>query len=155
MMRRTLLLMSAVMLWAFAQKYTGPRPEKPDLPYIKHADHLIATEPVTAKEERKKNQTVYIVDGAASSAKTPLAIPIFLLLADKLNPDRLGLYRLESKEGHREIVFTAGKQPEAIRIEVKRLEGNLYWIEAGDGLDPGEYALSPEGSTQTFCFQVF
>ena len=54
MMRRTLLLMSAVMLWAFTQKYTGPRPEKPDLPYIKHADHLIATEPVTAKEERQE-----------------------------------------------------------------------------------------------------
>jgi len=155
MVRRILLLLSAALVAAFAQKYAGPRPQKPDLPYIKHADHLVVTEAVTAKEDKKKNQTVYVVDGAESSAKTPLAMPVFLLLADKLNPDRLGLYKLESKDGHRELVLSADRRAEAIRIEVKHLDGNLYWIEVGDGLDPGEYALSPEGSNQAFCFQVF
>ena len=154
-MRRILLLSSAAMLAAFAQKYSGPRPEKPDLPYIKHADHLVATEVVTAREEKRKDQTVYIMDGAASTARTPLPIPVFLLLTDKLNPDRLGLYRLEVKEGHREVVLSARQQSAVIRLEVKRLDGNLYWIEAGDTLDPGEYALSPEGSKQAFCFEVF
>jgi hypothetical protein len=155
MLRRILLLSSAALLAAFGQKYDGPRPPKPDLPYIKHADHLVATEAVMAKEEKRTNETVYTMEGANSSTKTPLALPVFLILSDKLDPDRFGLYRLESKDGHREVVFNDKKQPEAIRIQVKRLEGNLYRIEVGDGLDPGEYALSPEGSNRAFCFQIF
>ena len=155
MMRRILLFVSAATLAAFAQKYNGPRPDKPDLIYIKHADHLVATEVVTAREEKKKNETIYDIDGANSSARTPLVLPVFLLLADKLNPDRLGLYRLESKGGHREVCLSTGKAAGAIRLEVKHLDGNLYWIEVDDTLDPGEYALSPEGSNQAFCFEVF
>jgi hypothetical protein len=155
MMRRILLLGSAAMLAAFGQKYTGPRPPKPDLPYIKHADHLVATEAVTVKAQKSKTETLVTMEGASSSARTPLPLPVFLLLSDKLDPAHLGLYRLEAKEGHREIALNANKQPDAIRIEVKRLDGNLYWIETGDSLDPGEYAFTPEGSTQAFCFQVF
>jgi hypothetical protein len=155
MMRRILLLSSAAMLAAFGQKYDGPRPPKPDLPYIKHADHLVATEAVTSKAEKKNIETVYTMEGASSSARTPLPLPVFLVLADKLMPERFGLYRLEVKDGHREVSFTANKEPQAIRIEVKRLDGKLYWIEVGDSLDPGEYALSPEGTNQAFCFQVF
>jgi hypothetical protein len=155
MMRRILLLSSAAVLAAFGQKYDGPRPSKPDLPYIKHADHLVATEAVTPKAEKKNTETVYTMVGGSSSAKTPLALPVFLVLTDKLVPERLGLYRLQVKDGHRELALTGNKEPEAIRIEVKRLDGKLYWIEVGDSLDPGEYALSPEGSTQAFCFQVF
>ncbi len=155
MMRRILLLLSAVALAAFAQKYTGPRPPQPDLLYIKHADHLVATEAVTAKEEKRTDETIYILDGASSSARTPLALPVFLLLANKLNPDSLGLYRLETREGHREVTLTAKQKAAGILLEVKHLDGNLYWIETGDSLDPGEYAISPEGSTQAFCFTVF
>ena len=155
MMRRIWLFSSAALLAAFAQKYSGPRPEKPDLPYIKHADHLVATEAATAKQSASKNQTLYVIEGANSPAKTPLALPVFLLLADKLDPQRLGLYRLETKENHRDMTVAANERPEAIRLEVKRLDGNVYWIEVGDGLDPGEYALIPEGSAQAFCFAVF
>jgi hypothetical protein len=155
MMRRIVLLSSVTALAAFGQKYDGPRPTRSDLPYIRHADHLVATEAVAAKEEHKKNETIYIMEGANSTAKTPLAMPVFVLLADKLTPERLGLYRLESKGGHREVVFDAKKPPEAIRIEVKHLDGKLYLLAVGDGLDPGEYALSAEGSNQAFCFQVF
>jgi len=154
-MRRVLLLVSTATLAASAQTYTGPRPTQSDLPYIKHADHLVATEALTTKEQRKGSETVYTMDGACSTARTPLALPIFLLLADKLNPDDLGLYRLESKEGHRELVLRAGKRPDAIGLEVKHLDGKLYWIETDDTLDPGEYALSPQGSNQAFCFTVF
>ena len=90
MMRRILVLSSAAMLAAFGQKYTGPRPPQPDLPYIKHADHLVPTESVIAKEEKKKNQSIFTMEGASSSARTPLALPVFLLLADKLAPDHFG-----------------------------------------------------------------
>jgi len=153
-MRRMILLLSAAALAAFGQKYDGPRPAKADLPYLKHASNLLPTEAVLAREEKKKSDTIYTVEGANSSVRTPLAAPIFLFLADKLAPDALGLYRFESKEGRRRIVF-GSKPPEPIRLDVKRLEGNLYRIEVGESLEPGEYALSPEGSNQVFCFQVF
>jgi len=38
---------------------------------------------------------------------------------------------------------------------VTRLDSDLYRIEVGESLEPGEYSLSPEGSSQVFCFQVF
>jgi hypothetical protein len=155
MLRRTLLLAFAVVLTATAQKYTGLRPPKADLPYLKHADNLIPTEAVNAKEEKKKDDTLYIVEGANSSAKTPLASPIFLLLAAKLAPERLQLFKLDAKSDHREILFSPKHPPKAIRVEVTRLGSDLYRIEVNESLEPGEYSLSPEGSSQVFCFQVF
>lgn len=156
MLGRILWLSLAAVFAAAAQKYDGPRPPKPDLPYLKHAANLIPTEAVMAKEEKKKDDTIYVIDGANSSAKTPLAAPIFLMQADKLAPDKLALYKLEIKDGRREISFPAKKPPQAIRIVVTRLTSDGLWkIEVDESLDPGEYSLSPEGSDQTFCFQVF
>lgn len=150
------LLLAAVLAAIAQQKYSGPRPPKPDVPFLKHAENLVSTEAATAKEEKQKNNDIlYIVEGAASPAKTPLASPIFLIEIDKLNPERLGLYKLETKSGHREILFGPKKQPKAIRVEVSKIADKLYRLEVGDSLDNGEYSLSPEGSNQVFCFQVY
>jgi hypothetical protein len=140
----------------FAQKYDGPRPAKPDLPYLKHANNLVPTEATEAREEKqKKGDILYTIEGASSTAQTPLASPIFLMLSDKLSPDRLGLYKLDVKGGHREILFGEKKQPKPIRLEVSKVSGTLYRIEVSDSLEPGEYSLSPQDSNQVFCFQVF
>ena len=32
---------------------------------------------------------------------------------------------------------------------------NLFWIEANEYLDNGEYCLTPEGSNKVFCFQIY
>jgi len=155
MLRRFLLLALAVVLTAAAQKYAGPRPPKADLPYLKHAETLIATEAAEAKEEKKKDDILYVVEGANSPVKTPLASPIFLFQADKLAPERLQLFKLDSKGGHREIQFSPKHPPKAIRVDVTRLASDLYRIEVNESLEPGEYSLSPEGTNQVFCFQVF
>jgi hypothetical protein len=138
---------------ATAQKYDGPKPPKPDLPYIKHADKLLATEAIEAKTQKKKDDTLYTVDGANSSAKTPLAAPVLLFESAKINPANLQLFRMESKDGHREFVVRASDEP--IRIEVTKLSDTLSKIEPYNGLDPGEYALLAGGSNQVFCFAVF
>src|ERR1035437_7419935 len=116
MMRRILPLLFAAVFAASAQKYTGPVPPKADLPYLKHADSLVPTEAVEAKEEKKKDTVLYIVAGANSSAKTPLASPIFILKSEKLVADRLGLYKLESKNGRRKLLATPKKPATPIRI---------------------------------------
>ena len=156
MLRRLVWLSFAVALAATAQKNEGPRPPKPDLPYLKHADNLIPTEAVTAKEEKKKEDSTYVIDGASSNARTPLASPIFLMQAGSVAPDRLQLFKLEVKSGNRQLFFPAKKPPQAIRIVVTRLSPDGLWkIEVSDSLEPGEYSLSPDGSNQAFCFQVF
>jgi hypothetical protein len=43
----------------------------------------------------------------------------------------------------------------AIRLNVTRLEENLYKIEVDEILENGEYSLSPADSNQVFCFQIF
>jgi hypothetical protein len=158
MLRRILPLLLAVAGAGFAQKYDGPHPAKPDVPYLKHADTLVETEAAEAKEEKKKDDTLYIMEGANSSAKTPLTSPIFLFQSDKIQADKLALYKLETKGGRREILFSPKKRQNAvpIHIEVKRVSSdNLYRIEVDDTLSNGEYALSPEGSNRVFCFEVY
>ena len=140
-----------------AQKYSGPRPPKPDVPYLVHADNLVETEVTEAKEEKRKEDIAYIVAGASSSAKTPLAGPKFLFQAEKLEAGKLQLYRFEVKNGRREVFFAhKGKgsaQPR--RIEVSPLGGGLFRIEVNDSLENGEYGLTPEGVNTVFCFQVY
>lgn len=157
MLRRTLPLVFLAAVAAAQPKYTGPRPAKPDLLYLKHADSLVPTEAAEAKEEKqKKDDILYIIAGANSSAKTPLASPIFLLQVEKLVPDTLRLFKLDTKNGRREILFGPKKQPRAFRMEATRLTSdNLYKLEVEESLEAGEYSVSPEGSNQVFCFAVY
>ena len=154
---RTILLLLPAMC-AFAQpKYNGPRPEKPDLPYLVHADTLVATEALDAREQKgKKDQITYIIAGAASSAKTPLASPIFIMQSQDVEAGKLQVYKLEVKGGQREISFSKRKQPNAIIVNATQVgSGGLYRVEVEQTLQPGEYALTPEGSNKVFCFAVF
>jgi len=137
---------------ATAQKYDGPRPPKPDLPYLKHATTLLPTEAIEAKAEKKKDDTRYTIEGANSPVKTPLAAPILLFESAKLNPENLQLFKIESKNGHRE--FAVQKSGEPILLVVTKLDGGLSRLEPNNGLDPGEYALLASGSNQVFCFAV-
>jgi hypothetical protein len=156
MVRRIPILLFVAVCVVLAQKYSGPRPPKPDLPYIKHGEDLLATEATEAKEEKvKKDDLLYVITGPNSSAKTPLASPSFLFESDKLVADKLQLFKLESKKGQREILFAAKKRPQPIRLDVTHLEGNLYRLEVAESLLPGEYSITPDGSNQVFCFQVF
>jgi hypothetical protein len=141
-----------------ADKYSGPRPPKSDVPYLVHADNLVETEALQASEENRKGDTAYVVNGASSSARTPLAEPIFLMRSEKVMAEKLQLYRLESRNGRREIVFPEKKKkdgPKPLKLMVTRLEPGLFRVEANEGLPNGEYALTPEGSNHTFCFQVY
>ncbi len=156
MTHRTVLLAVGFTAFAVAQKYSGPVPAKPDLVYIQHAQTLVPTELVQAKENKGKDDTVYVIDGAASTARTPLALPIFLVKTEKLSPDRLILYRLKIVDGHREIALLAKRaNPEPIHLDVVQVDDHLYKLTVYDGLDAGEYALSPVDSNLSYCFQVF
>ena len=143
---------------AHAQKYDGPRPPKPDVPYLVHADNLIPCEAADAKQSDVKEDTVYTVPGLSSPARTPLAEPIFLIQTEKLSAEKMELYRLEVKDGSRRIVFPKKKKkdsPRPLRILVTQLAPALYRLEANETLEEGEYSLTPAGSNEVFCFQVY
>ncbi|MCE5310313.1 MAG: hypothetical protein LLG20_21975 [Acidobacteriales bacterium] len=140
------------------KKYSGPRPPKPDVPFLLHADNLVPTEVLEANEEKRKNETIASIQGASSPARTPLAEPIFLLESVKVDPGQLELWKLESKDGRRQLVLPDKPKksgPRPLRLMVTRLDGSLYRVEVNEELENGEYSLSPRGSSQVFCFQVY
>ena len=148
------------LLWLSAlaaQKYSGPRPEKPDVPYLVHADNLVAVEVTEAKEEKRKQDIAYIVPGASSTAKTPLAGPVFIYQPDQFPADKIQLYRFEVKNGHREVFMSHKGKGSARprRVNVTPVGDGLFKIEVDESLENGEYGLTPEGSNQVFCFQVY
>ena len=149
-----IVIFSALLL---AQKYTGPRPAKPDVLYLVHADTLISTEVGESKQESKKNDVTFTIAGAGSPARTPLAEPIFIIESDKIVPQSLELYKLEVKNGHREVTMavkrTRGNKP--LRLSVTRLDKGLFRVEADQELENGQYAISPNGSNSVFCFEIY
>lgn len=143
---------------AFGQKYTGPRPPKPDVVYLVHADNLVPTEMGEAKPDPRKNEIVYQIPGVSSSARTPLAEPIFIIEADKIQAQSIELYKVEIKNGHREVTMTQRRTrggPRPVRVTVSHLDGKLYKIEADEAIENGQYALLPNGSNTVFCFEVY
>jgi hypothetical protein len=139
-----------------ADKYTGPVPPKPDIPYLLHAANLVETEVANAEAGRKSD--TFVIEGASSPARTPLAEPIFLIDARNIQPDSIELYRLEVKGGKREVNLGGGGRrggSHALHLAVRPLGGHLYRVEADEPLEDGEYALSPNGDNHAYCFEIY
>src|SRR5437588_372474 len=101
-----LAALNAVLIFG-ADKYNGPIPPKADVPYLLHADQLVETEAGEAKEETKKDSVVAILPGASSPARTPLAEPIFIIKTQKLSAERISAFKLDVKNGTREVVINS------------------------------------------------
>jgi hypothetical protein len=157
MARKSLLILVSIGLISAAEKYSGPLPPKPDIPYLLHASNLIELEAGQAREASRKNDTSYVIAGASSPARTPLAEPIFIIDAQKSSPERFELYRLDIKGGNREVTMSSrrkgGNRP--LHLAVTPLGGHLYKIEADEPLENGQYALSPSGDNRAFCFEIY
>lgn len=153
-----LVLMTAAALTA--QRYDGPRPPKPDLPYLLHAANLVPTDALDAKEEKRKDGTAYVTTGAAAEARTPLAEPIFLFESKEIPPEKLSLYKLDTKSGAREVFFYDNPKKrkdsaQQIRLAITRVSQGLFKLEPTEPLENGEYALTPAGSNSVFCFTIY
>jgi hypothetical protein len=143
----------------FAQDpYKGPVPEQMDLPFIRHANKLVATDAGEAREEIVKGDTIYTVAGGAANAKTPLTEPIFIVKVNKLNIQQMQLYRMEAKAGQRQLVLPQKPKknsPRPLRLSLEPLSAGLYKLEVQEPLENGEYCLSPGGSNAVYCFAVY
>jgi len=140
------------------EKYSGPPPAKPDIPYLVFAAALKEPEIVDAREEKRKDETVYIIPGTASPARTPESEPVFIIDARQIAPEHIQLHQLEVKDGNRQVSLSSTPQPgpsEPLHLLVKRINEHLYRIEASEMLNIGEYALTSTGNNHVFCFSVF
>lgn len=146
---------AALGLPAWTADYTGPRPPMKDMLYLVHAENLIPTETGEATQDSKRNDTVYSVQGAASPARTPLAEPIFIIQSDKISPDSLELYKFDVKGGRREVSVSKKRGNKPLYLSVTKLERGLYRVEAAEVLENGEYVITPSGSNQVFCFEIY
>ncbi len=156
--RPTIVLLCLAALSLTAQeKYSGPVPPKPDVLYLMHANNLVETELGQARQENRKNDALYTISGASSPAKTPLAEPILILDAQKISPERLELYKLDVKGGNREvsIAFKPRRGAGKLFLTATKLNGKLYKIEVTQPLENGQYAISPSGGNEVFCFEVY
>jgi hypothetical protein len=151
---RWILPLFVLALAAQGPKYTGPLPSKADRPYIKHVNNLVETEAVEFKEAKTASDIIYTTPGESSPAKTPLALPVFLIKAEKLSPERLQMYRLEAKQGHREMTLS-GRKATVIHVTVTRSTADgLFRLDVADDLESGQYVLSLEGTNRGFCFEI-
>jgi hypothetical protein len=151
-------LLACAGLVAQIKRYNGPRPDKADIPLLLQAGQLSEIENGEAQERPEKDATVYIVNGLASPVRTPVPEPTFLFKSDKINPERLSLFRMEIKNGNRFIAIPTNKSkkgPKPIFLMVNRLETGLWRVEVNEYLENGEYCLSPEGSNKVFCFSAY
>jgi hypothetical protein len=146
------MLLQALLL--IAQSYSGPAPPKTDVPYLLHAGNLLSTEVAEARENKTKDGSTYIISGANSPVKTPLASPIFIMRVVKIEPVKLQVFQLQSREDHREITFSRNNNPQPYTLTVKQLKGDLYRLEVNESLPLGEYSITPSESNQAFCFAV-
>lgn len=137
-----------------------PEPPKPDLPYLVMADDLVPTEALTAQTEnrnqgKKNRESTYSIPGEHAAAKTPLASPIFAFKRKDLDVERFEVYPFVLRNGHREVTFSSKKETARYTLTVIKLSDDLYRLEVNESLPAGEYAITPNGSDQVFCFAVF
>lgn len=151
--RRHFLALAAAPLTA---QSSLPTPDEADLPYILQLRTLIPTNRLEATEEEDGKFYKAWVPGPAATAKTPIASPEFLLLAETVQPGALKLYRFEVVKGRREVVLRKKKKTLArpYLISAYKEGDNLYRIRTDESLPRGEYGLSPDGSSAVFCFAV-
>src|SRR5260221_14316167 len=96
-----------------------------------HADSLGETGVAEAKKEKRKEDLAYIVAGAGSSAKTPLAAPAFLFQSGQIPAHKIQLYRLEVNNGPRGGFFAhkgKGSAPPR-RVNVNPPGGPVFHID--------------------------
>ncbi len=134
-----------------------PNPPKQDIPYLIHGGDIRELEQVDATEEAAKNQSLYWIAGPAAAARTPLAAPEFLFDSQQIDPRDLSLFRFETKNGRRELLYRKKKKVVAkpYFLNLEGVAGHVVRIRINASLAPGEYGLTPDGRNIVFTFAVF
>ena len=100
--------------------------------------------------------TVYRVQGPRSPVRIRQGDRIVFVV--RLNagsdPRQFQLFRLESRMGYRQTQPVMGGTPPGLPVTINRIDDSVYEITPARALYPGEYAVSPLNSNESYCFGV-
>ncbi len=139
------------------------------LHYLAHRDESGSAKPLETKAAvqkanhtptRRPSATTYYseIDGAKSLTRfrTGQKMLFVVRLANGVDPSKFKLYPMESKKNSRRTVFDPNRSgfPITLRVNITSVGGSSYGLTPVQDLEVGEYAISPDGSTDAFCFGV-
>lgn len=100
--------------------------------------------------------TVYRIQGPRSPVRVRQGDRIVFVV--RLNsggdPGQFQLYRLEPRMGYRQTQPGMGGMPATLPVTIHKVGDTVYEITPARALYPGEYAVSPMGSNESYCFGV-
>jgi hypothetical protein len=99
--------------------------------------------------------TVYRVQGSRSPVRVRQGDRIVFVVRFNSggDPRQFQLYRLDSRMGYRQTQPTmGGGTPVPLPVTINKLSNSVYEIVPARPLYPGEYAVSPMNSNQSYCF---
>ncbi|MGO9257019.1 MAG: hypothetical protein ACLQU1_12050 [Bryobacteraceae bacterium] len=100
--------------------------------------------------------TVYRIQGPRSPVRVRQGDRLVFVV--RLNPGgdprQFQLYRLESRMGYRQTQATMGGTPPGLAVTISKAGDSVYEITPARALYPGEYAVSPMNSNESYCFGV-
>lgn len=100
--------------------------------------------------------TVYRIQGPRSPVRVRQGnrLVFVVRLSPGGNPRQFQLYSLESRMGYRQTQPTMGGTPPGLPVTINEVGDSVYEITPARALYPGEYAVSPMNSSESYCFGV-
>jgi hypothetical protein len=100
--------------------------------------------------------TVYRVQGARSPVRVRQGdrVVFVVRLDSGWDPRDFQLFRLESRMGSRQTQSGISGSPPALPMEIRQVSNSVYEIAPSRALAPGEYAVSPARTNDSYCFGV-
>lgn len=136
-------------------------PEYVDAPFLRGASGYIPLEREVATPARAGGMygmggTVYRVQGARSPVRVRQGdrVVFVVRLSRSVDARQFQLFRLDSRMGYRQTQPTMGGMPAGLPVSINRVGDSVYEITPARPLNPGEYAVSPVNSNESYCFGV-
>lgn len=142
--------------------WVGRGPDYADAPFLRGANGFIPLEREVANVTRGGGiyglggGTVYRVQGARSPVRVRQSdrVVFVLRLDSGWDPRDFQLFRLDSRMGARQTQSSIGGSPASLPLEIRKVANSVYEIAPTRSLAPGEYAVSPARTNDSYCFGV-
>ncbi len=137
-------------------------PDYANAPFLHGASGFIALEREAASAARSGGvyglggATVYRIQGARSPVRVHQGdrIVFVVRLESGWDPRDFQLFRLDSRMGFRQTQPAMGGSPPSLQLTIAKVGDSVYEITPSRPLAPGEYAVSPANSNDSYCFGV-
>jgi hypothetical protein len=137
-------------------------PDYVNAPFLRGANGYIPLEREAANVTRSGGiyglggGTIYRVQGARSPVRVRQSdrVVFVVRLDSNWDPRDFQLFRLDSRMGVRQTQSSVGGSAPSLPLEIRKVSNSVYEIAPSRGLAPGEYAVSPARTNDSYCFGV-